>query len=153
MRMMVMKTHDQRSAGILRDQRQQHQQVVPQLTLMMTETLQEQMEKRILQRSAEQKKFRGHAHVQLTQKSFCIILYFESPHFPLMSCAELTVLINAANKSLHCDSCLFNIFPVLQIERVVYTLMLEQDFYYLMFKFLFSKYCIFTAVCRIYWVQ
>lgn len=55
MRMMMMKTHDQRSAGLLGDQRQQQQQVVPQLTLMMTETLQEQMEKRVPQRSAAQR--------------------------------------------------------------------------------------------------
>lgn len=76
MRMMMMKTHDQRSAGLLGDQRQQQQQVVPQLTLMMTETLQEQMEKRVLQRSAAQKKFRAHTHVQLTTKSAVSALFY-----------------------------------------------------------------------------
>lgn len=72
MMMMRMKTHDQRSAGLLRDQRQQHQQVVPQLTLVMTETVQEQMEERVLQRSVAHREDHGNeCHAQITITGIC----------------------------------------------------------------------------------
>lgn len=52
-------THDQRSVGVRCDQRQQHQQVVSQLTIVMPETIQKLMEKRFFQRSAIQKRNNG----------------------------------------------------------------------------------------------